>query len=121
MNPEVEEPEKILPFYPKLNKTEKHILHKLVEAQRKQNNTEPLVPKNITVTKRVVNRCKPDPEAITSIICQSPPHLNRPGPVNITVLYEEDGPLSESNPVIFTYYETPILISIWPPCGPTYG
>ena len=74
----------------------------------------------MTVTKKVVNRCKPSDESVTEVICKSPPSP-KPGKINITLLYEEDGVLSESNPVPFTYFETPILISIYPPCGPTYG
>ena len=57
----------------------------------------------------------------TEIECRSPPSLNNPGPVTIQITYEEDGRKSESDPMGFTYYESPVLSSIEPACGPSYG
>ncbi len=56
----------------------------------------------------------------TEIECISPPH-QPPEKVQVYVTYEEDGDKSKSNGLPFLYYETPELISVEPPCGPTYG
>ena len=56
----------------------------------------------------------------TEIECISPPH-QPPEKVNVYVTYEEDGDKSKSNGLPFLYYETPEILSVEPPCGPTYG
>ena len=104
-----------------MNSTEKQIAKEIVKAQCEQNDTTvPLIPKHVTITKKITNRCRPDPESITQVICVSPKVPN-PGPINVTLMYQEDGTRSESNPVIFTYFDAPQLVSIGPKCGPTYG
>lgn len=56
----------------------------------------------------------------TEVECISPPH-QPPEQVMVSVMYEEDGEPSRSNPLPFLYYETPEVWSVEPPCGPTYG
>ena len=56
----------------------------------------------------------------TEVECRSPP-ADKAGPISIQITYEEDGKKSESDPMPFTYFEAPILDSISPECGPTYG
>ena len=90
-----------------MNSTEKQIAKEIVKAQCEQNDTtSPLIPKNVTITKKITNRCRPDPESITQVICVSP-KVPTPGPINVTLMYQEDGTRSESNPVIFTYFDAP--------------
>ena len=56
----------------------------------------------------------------TEIECKSPPH-QPPEKVMVSVTYEEDGEKSRSAGLPFLYYETPIVLGLEPPCGPTYG
>lgn len=44
-----------------------------------------------------------------------------PTSVPVWVTYQEDGDRSKSTSLPFLYYETPTVLSIEPPCGPTYG
>ena len=39
----------------------------------------------------------------------------------LSLSYEEDGEKSRSAGLPFLYYETPIVLGLEPPCGPTYG
>jgi hypothetical protein len=55
--------------------------------------------------------------ALNEIKCISPPVAN-PGYVDLSVAVEGD---NFGKPVQYLYYETPIVESIWPKCGPTTG
>lgn len=52
--------------------------------------------------------------------CKSPAYPT-PGPVSLRIVYEGAGEKLGSDATTFTYYETPIVDSIDPPCGPNYG
>jgi len=56
----------------------------------------------------------------TEVECISPPH-QPPEKVMVSVGYEEDGDKSKSDGLPFLYYETPEILGVVPPCGPTYG
>ena len=56
----------------------------------------------------------------SQVKCRSPPMENA-GPVALRITYEGAGEQAGSDSTTFTYYETPIVESIDPPCGPDYG
>jgi hypothetical protein len=56
----------------------------------------------------------------SAVKCLSPP-VDLPGPVPLLITYEGDGAKFGSEAAEFLYYETPIVDSIEPACGPTYG
>jgi hypothetical protein len=56
----------------------------------------------------------------SQVKCLSP-KIDSPGPVPLLITYEGDGAKFGSEAAEFLYYETPIIDSITPPCGPTYG
>jgi len=56
----------------------------------------------------------------SQVKCLSP-KIDTPGPVPLLITYEGDGAKFGSEAAEFLYYETPIIDSIEPPCGPTYG
>jgi hypothetical protein len=57
--------------------------------------------------------------ALGQIKCKSPPHSA--GPINLSIAYDGEDSKFASEQATFLYYETPVVTSIEPLCGPVTG